>query len=173
MSEIPQDFHQLNYSRKILDDLGLPAKGNLELVADCIEAFAKSKRIPLHEAYAFIWERCERATKRGTLIDRWWFQNGTYRDVEIDPVFRPTFQKVDPVKTKEEQESKEWLASSLKARTLLAQIASGEHKRPTNSKEKLKAQAAELMRKRGTVPTEQQPTDKGAAITGSTPTQPG
>jgi len=145
---IPEDFHQLNYSRKILDDLGLPAKGNLELVADCIEAFAKSKRIPLHEAYAFIWERCEKATKRGVLIDRWWFQNGTYRDMVIEPSFRPTFQRVDPVKTKAEQETPEWLAASLKARELLGKIASGEHRRPTNTREQIKAQAEQIAQKR-------------------------
>lgn len=126
--EIPQDLHQLNYARRILDDLGLPAKGNLELVADCIEALSKQKRWPLHEAYQLISDKALLAQRRGQKVDRWWFQNGDYNIVEPKTgVFKGTFVPIDKKRTEEEQSSPEWQEANDKLRKLVKDIADGKY----------------------------------------------
>jgi len=126
--EVPQDLHELNYARKILDDLGLPAKGNLELVADCISALAKQKRQPLYEAYKFISRVALLAQGRGVKVDRWWFQNGDYHRVEASaPDFKGTFVPIDKKRTEEEQSSPEWQETNAKLRKLVKDIAEGKY----------------------------------------------
>lgn len=127
--QVPQDLHELNYSRKILDDLGLPAKGNLELVADCIAARAKQVRQPMWEAYKFIHRMAVLAQERGTKVDRWWFQNGDYLHTEIakETPFKGSFQKVDREATDREQATPEWEEANQKLRGLLKQIADGKY----------------------------------------------
>lgn len=57
--------------------------------------------------------------------------------------------KHDRTKLEIEQESKEWQASSQRARQVLAKIAEGAFEPNRNSREKLKQQAQELLAKRG------------------------
>lgn len=142
----PEELHSLEYARHLLENkLGWPPiKPNLELLADCVSSVSKARKITKAGACDWLEEQIGKARKRGIKVNRWWLQEGEYNNLDEEHVFRPTFQKIDPEKTREEQETQEWLASSEKARSLLAKIADGKLERPTNSREKLKAQIEEL-----------------------------
>lgn len=147
--EVPQDLHALNYSRRILDDLGLPAKGNLELVADCIDARAKQTRKPGWEAFKFIHRMAMIAQERGTKVDRWWFQNGDYLRIESrEPAFKGTFEPIDKKRTAEEQATPEWQETNDKLRALLKDIATGKFPKKAKPVDKQKQELAEWIEKR-------------------------
>ena len=151
----PEELHSLEYARHLLEnELGWPpVKANLELLADCVSVVSKARKITKAGACDWLEAQIGKARRRGIKVNRWWLQEGEYNNLDDEQVFKPTFQKIDPVKTKQEQESAEWAASSEKARTLLAQIADGSlsSRRQSESqqkREKLKQQAAQLMTKR-------------------------
>jgi hypothetical protein len=123
---IPQDLHQLNYAARILEDLGLPRKGNLELVADCIESIAKQRRFALFEAFEWLSEKSLAAQSLGQKIDRWWFQNGDYHKVAgRAPTFKGTYVPIDKEATAKEQSTPEFEEASQKTRQFLARWAAG------------------------------------------------
>ena len=146
----PDDLHELEYARHLLENvLGWPAvRTNQELLGDCVNVVSKARKITKAGACDWLEVQIGKARKRGIKVNRWWLQEGEYNNLDEETVFRPTFQRVDPVKTKAEQETPEWLAASLKARELLGKIASGEHRRSTNTREQLKAQAEQIAQKR-------------------------
>lgn len=143
----PEELHALEYARHLLENvLGWPAvRTNQELLADCVNVVSKARKITKAGACDWLEAQIGKARKRGIKVNRWWLQEGEYNNLDEEMIFRPTFQKVDSARTKAEQETPEWEASSLKARTLLANIVAGKLERPRNSREKLKQQAAQLM----------------------------
>jgi hypothetical protein len=75
---VPLDLTEVEYARKLLDDLGSPSKGNIVIVADSIRAFAKSKALPLPAAFEQMHAIAFEARARGEPVDHLWFLNTRY-----------------------------------------------------------------------------------------------
>lgn len=126
-NETPGDLSELEYARHILEEvLGWPAKGNIELIADCIRAVSKSRKLPLVKAHGYIVRAIGLAKKQNIEVDRWFFQEGKYTSVRPPKVeaFKH-MQKIDLDALRTEQSSPEWQELSRKAREKLAEIAKG------------------------------------------------
>ncbi len=84
--DVPEDFTELEYARSLLENTcGWPAKGNLEMIADCITAVSKAKRLTLPKAYKYIVRAVELAKQQGIKVDRFFFQGGEYMNVRPRP----------------------------------------------------------------------------------------
>lgn len=150
MAEIPQDMTSLEYARHLLEfDLGWPCKGNLEMIADCLTSVSKAKNLALPRALIYLERAVKLAKAQEVKIDRFFFQNGEYTNIRPSRKDPRDDYKIDREKTKQEQETEEWLIASLRARTRLAEIADGKYLPRRNSKEIIKQQAQELLAKRG------------------------
>lgn len=174
MAETPEGMHRMQYAVHILEEvLCWPSKGNAELMADCILALCKGKKLSEKQAHDYLVRAIRLAKSQEIKVDRFWFQGGEYTHVRPSRKEAREDYKIDRTKTEQEQETEEWLLSSLKARQLLAQIAAGQFQPKRNSKDFIKQQAAELMKKRGTAPTAVQPEELREETTESTDTRQG
>jgi hypothetical protein len=80
--EAPEGLHELEYARHILEEvLGWPAKGNLELVGDCIRAISISRKLSLLRAHAYLLRAIKLAREQQIPVDKFFFQDGKYTDV--------------------------------------------------------------------------------------------
>ena len=53
--DTPDGLHRMQYAAHILEELcGMPAKGNQEVVADCILALSKSKKLSIKQAHDYL-----------------------------------------------------------------------------------------------------------------------
>jgi hypothetical protein len=77
---VPLDLTEVEYARKLLDDLGSPSKGNIAIVADSIRALAKSKALPLPAAFEQMHAIAFEARARGEPVDHLWFLNTRYNN---------------------------------------------------------------------------------------------
>lgn len=100
-TEAPRDLHSLEYARFICEEtLGVPpAKSNLEVISQAIEALSKAKfRDRPHPVFtAFLW--LERQTKfavmEGRKANHLFFLNGEYNDVAEPKKELPEFIPCD------------------------------------------------------------------------------
>lgn len=151
--ETPNGLHRMQYATHILEEvLCWPSKGNSELMADCLLALAKGKKLTDKQAHDYMVRAIKLAKAQDIKIDRFWFQGGEYTNIrpsrrEVREDFR-----IDRAKTEQEQETEEWLLSSMRARQVLADIAAGKYQPKRNSREQIKQQAQELKAKRNTSP---------------------
>lgn len=78
----PEGLHELEYARHLLEEvLGWPAKGNIELVADCIRAISLSRKLTPVKAHAYL-ERAIRLAKEQRIpVNKFFFQDGIYTEV--------------------------------------------------------------------------------------------
>lgn len=88
----PEGLHQLNYAAKLLEHLGMPRKGNLETVADAIEAESKFSSLSLKGAYIYLLGKAREAGP----VNVFWFRDtkwrqggkhGTKRDEEFEAAY--------------------------------------------------------------------------------------
>lgn len=113
MYEAPKDLTALEYARHILEEvLGWPAKGNLEMMADCITSVSKSRKIPLVKAHGYMQRAIELAKKQGVPVDKWFFMEGVYTTIRPEaknvlPLYKPIDRKAleEHQKTPEYQEA--------------------------------------------------------------------
>jgi hypothetical protein len=120
----PEDLHELNYARKILDECGMPAKGNLELVADCITAIRAKLKCPAVEAARWLWRRVKRAQQLDMRINGHWFRDGEYNNVPMkDPEQTPAYVPIDREAVDKEQSTPGWQAASAELRAMFAKVA--------------------------------------------------
>jgi len=88
LSDIPDGLHPMQYAAKLCEDtLGVPKKGNLEVIAEAIEAISKSKLFrgrndAMKLAYFWLDRRVSVAREQGEKINNLWFIQGGYWDVE-------------------------------------------------------------------------------------------
>lgn len=80
-SQTPCGLTQLEYARKLLEDLGLPSTGNLVLVADSISADAKKHGIMKAQSYEFIRRQALTDQKEGVEINRFYWTDAKFRRV--------------------------------------------------------------------------------------------
>jgi hypothetical protein len=74
----PPNLTELEYARKMLDDLGMPERGNIVVVADSIRAFAKSKGLQLFVAFQLMLSIAHDVRDRGDPVTHFWFQDARY-----------------------------------------------------------------------------------------------
>jgi hypothetical protein len=86
--ETPEGLHELQYARHILEEvLGWPAKGNLELIGDCIRSISLTKKATLRAAHVFLVKAITLAKEQEIPVDKFFFQDGRY--MEIRPKSAP------------------------------------------------------------------------------------
>lgn len=143
--DAPKDLHALEYARHILDSvLGWPAKGNLELMADCLTAIQTSRKLATAwHAHKYMLRAIELAKSQGIEVHRMWFMNGEYTNMRPPRTVRQ-YEPVDAERTKQEQSTPEWEKASYTARIALAKLAGRTMESVTNSKEKLREQAQQI-----------------------------
>jgi hypothetical protein len=78
---IPAGLSQVEYARKLLEDLGLPFTGNLALVADSIFADAKKHGITKAQSYEFIRRQALADQEEGGEINRFYWTDAKFRRV--------------------------------------------------------------------------------------------
>jgi hypothetical protein len=79
---IPEGLHELEYARHILEEiLGWPAKGNLELIGDCIRAVSISRKLTLVQAHAYLLRAIRLAKEQQISVDKFFFQDGKYTEI--------------------------------------------------------------------------------------------
>lgn len=87
LSDIPDGLAPMQYASKICDDLGIPGKGNIQMIGEAIEAVSKNRLFrgradAIRVAYIWLSRRVEVAQQQGQKINNLWFMNGLYNDVE-------------------------------------------------------------------------------------------
>lgn len=88
LDDMPNSLHALQYAAKVCEEtLGLPAtKGNLELVAACIEAVGKklfAGRDDMAKMGCFVLNRrIEEAQRQGIKTTSYWLRDGGYWEIE-------------------------------------------------------------------------------------------
>jgi len=78
-SETPEGLTQIEYARRLLEDLGLPSTGNIVLVADAISADAKKHGLTKAESYEFIRRQALADQEEGTEISRFYWTDAKFR----------------------------------------------------------------------------------------------
>lgn len=91
MPETPEDLHSLEYARHILEEIGWPAKGNLETVADCLHSISKARRLTPAKAHGYMARAVKLAQQQNIPIDKFWFLNGDY--MKVRPVVKDLSQQ--------------------------------------------------------------------------------
>jgi hypothetical protein len=122
----PSDLHPLQYGRVILEEvLGWPAaKGNLELISDCIVALQKSRNLTAVRAYRYLLRAIGLAKEQGFPCDRFFFLEGRY--TEMRPTKEeglPFYKPIDWKAVEREQSTEEWQAMNAELRAALAKLA--------------------------------------------------
>lgn len=77
--ETPDGLHRMQYAVGILENqLGWPAKGNAELIADCILSVSKSRHLTLKQAHDYLARAIRLAKEQCVEVDRFFFMEGKY-----------------------------------------------------------------------------------------------
>src|SRR5690242_19762962 len=121
-TDVPNDLHDLEYARHILEEiLGWPAKGNLEMMADCLRSIGKSRKLTPVKAHAYMLRAIRLAKEQGIPVDRFFFMEGRYTDVRPEKQNGlPEYSPIDREALIREQASQEWMQASERARAALA-----------------------------------------------------
>jgi hypothetical protein len=85
MDEVPDGLHPMQYAAKICDDLGIPQKGNQQMISEALEAVSKSRLLrgrPMRDVFIWLSRRVRVAQDQGQKINNLWFMNGLYNEVE-------------------------------------------------------------------------------------------
>ncbi len=78
-SETPEGLTQVEYARRLLENLGLPSTGNIVLVADAISADAKRHSLTKAESYNFIRRQALADQEEGAEINRFYWTDAKFR----------------------------------------------------------------------------------------------
>lgn len=72
------------YAERICKEIGWPISGNLELLKGCITSFAYSRGLDVWGGFIILMEAVELAKQQGVRVDRWFFQDGRYTEIQAD-----------------------------------------------------------------------------------------
>lgn len=79
MSDTPDGLHPMQLACHILEEiLAWPAKGNAELMCDCLISLTKAKRLTPRQAHDYMVRAIGLAREQGVKLDAHWFRNGEY-----------------------------------------------------------------------------------------------
>ena len=80
--DTPEGLHELQYARHILEEiLGWPAKGNLELIGDCIRSISLAKKLTLQASHAYLKRAIKLAKEQQIPVDKFFFVDGKYMEI--------------------------------------------------------------------------------------------
>lgn len=129
MNEVPKDLTALEYARHILEcELGWPAKGNLEMMADCITSLSKSRNISLVKAHSYMHRAITLAKKQAIPVDKWFFMEGVYTTVRPEPKnVLPLYQPIDRKALEEHQKTPEYQQALSEFRACFKEIINRTH----------------------------------------------
>lgn len=124
----PDKLHEVQYSAHILSEiLAWPAKGNIELLADCLISLMKAKRLSGQQAHDYMVRAIRLAKEQGIKVDRMFFMNGEY--VNVRPPRTEGLSTHKPVSDEEWNQAqasrKEFFASDEYRQFLLRMKAKG------------------------------------------------
>lgn len=120
---IPEDLTALEYARHLLENtLAWPAKGNIELIADCLSSLSRAKKLTLPQALTYMERAVRLAKEQGIKVDRHWIMGGEYVNVRPQKA-APIYQPIDKEATEREQATPEWQELAEKARQAWAKLA--------------------------------------------------
>lgn len=124
MSQTPEGLTELEYARHILEEvLGWPAKGNIEMMGDCIRSISKSRKISLVKAHSYMQRAIQLARKQGVTIDKWFFMEGVYTTIRPEPKnVLPLHEPIDWEAVQKEQATPEFKALEQQFRDLLEKL---------------------------------------------------
>lgn len=124
-TDVPEGLHNLEYARHILEEiLGWPAKGNLEIMADCLRSVGISRGLKPAQAYKYMVRAIRLAREQGITVDRFFFMEGKYTEVRPEkPTTTPLYRPIDWEAVAREQATPEWQAANARARATLAKLA--------------------------------------------------
>lgn len=71
------------YAKRVCKELGWPFAGNLTLLCDCLTSLAYMKGLDVQGGFFSLMEAVEHAKRTNVRVDRWFFQDGRY--VEMEP----------------------------------------------------------------------------------------
>jgi len=80
------------YAKRICKEIGWPYAGNLTLLCDCISSLAYMKGIDERGGFFSLMEAVEQAKRIGVRVDRWFFQDGRYAEMEPEPIVEPIIE---------------------------------------------------------------------------------
>lgn len=83
------------YAKRVCREIGWPFAGNLTLLCDCISSLAFMHATDGRGGFFILMEAVELAKQQGLSIDRWFFQDGRYN--EVQPEEPPARKNVRPV----------------------------------------------------------------------------
>lgn len=146
--ETPENLHRLQYAQHILEEvLGWPAKGNVELVADCVLSISKVRHLSLQKAHDYMARAIKLAREQQIEIDRFWFMEGQYLNIRPESKTALPYKKLDRAATEAEQNTPEFLELSNLARKKLRELAGmKDMSLATHTKDELKAQVGRLQK---------------------------
>ena len=122
--DTPDGLHRMQYAAHILEELcGMPAKGNQEIVADCILALSKSKKLSIKQAHDYLARAVKLAGEQCIIVDRFFFTDAIYLRMRPVKEAVQTFTKQDKAALEAEQNTPEWKAASEEARKKLRELA--------------------------------------------------
>ena len=103
--DTPDGLHRMQYAAHILEELcGMPSKGNQEIVADCILALSKSKKLSIKQAHDYLARAVKLAGEQGVIVNRFFFTDALY--LSMRPV-KDGLPEYDRKKAKELKEATE------------------------------------------------------------------
>lgn len=70
--------HPTQYAVRLCQELVIPAKGNIETIAEAIEILAKSRQSTFGEAYDHLLTKALAAKEAGETVNLFWFRDGKY-----------------------------------------------------------------------------------------------
>lgn len=80
---IPDGLSELEYARHLCEEiLAWPARGNLELLGDCIRSLSISKKLTMKRAYQYLARAVKLAKQQGIAVDHFFFSNGVYTEIK-------------------------------------------------------------------------------------------
>jgi len=94
LADVPSGLAPMQYAAWMCENtLGIPAKGNVQVIAESIEAISKNKLFrgreeAIRDAFFWLNRRAEVAKSQGERINNLWFMQGSYWEVE-KPVPEP------------------------------------------------------------------------------------
>jgi len=79
---IETNLHITEYAKRVCKEIGWPYSGNLALIADCISSLAYMKGLDVWGGFISLMEAVELAKQQAIRVDRWFFQDGKYNEIE-------------------------------------------------------------------------------------------
>lgn len=87
--EMETNLNINEYAKQVCKEIGWPFAGNLTLLCDCISSLGHMKGLGVWGGFFNLMEAVEHAKRQGVRVDRWFFQDGKYAELDIKHELAP------------------------------------------------------------------------------------